>query len=194
MKNWARLAIIRTLLISAALPLYFAFFCPVALADGWPLPESAETYFVRAQPILDKMAGILDAEGVPRYFLFLALAESGGDPLNVSPRGAAGLWQLMPHTARAYGITEADRLDVEKSTRAAARYIRHLLDMFDNDFLWTVAAYNAGGHNLKKATGYKPGMNFSVVKKARPAAYALARTVQRMEAEYGKRAKADNTD
>lgn len=176
-----------------AIPLYFAFFCPCALADGWPLPESAETYLSRAQPILDEMAAILDAEGVPRYFVFLALAESGGDPQNVSPRGAAGLWQLMPHTARAYGITEADRLDVEKSTRAAAKYIRHLLTMFDNDYLWAVAAYNAGGHNLKAATGYKPGMDFERVKKARPAAYALARTVQQMEAEYGKWTKSNDS-
>lgn len=176
-----------------AIPLYFAFFCPCALADGWPLPESAETYLVRAEPILDEMAAILDAEGVPRYFVFLALAESGGDPQNVSPRGAAGLWQLMPHTARVYGISEADRLDVKKSTRAAAKYIRHLLAMFDNDYRWTVAAYNAGGHNLRKATGYKPGMDFEAVKKARPAAYALARTVQRMEAEYGKRTESNDS-
>ena len=99
----------------------------------------------------------------------------------------------MPHTARAYGVTEAERLDVKKSTRAAAKYIRHLLSMFDNDYLWAVAAYNAGGHNLKAATGYKPGMDFERVKKARPAAYALARTVQRMEAEYGQRTESNDS-
>lgn len=173
--------------------LFLACFWPCAAFSAPPVLSSVETYLNRVEPIRAQIEGILDAEGVPRYFLFLALAESGGDPLNVSPRGAAGLWQLMPHTARAYGITEADRLDVEKSTRAAAKYIRHLLSMFDNDYLWAVAAYNAGGHNLKAATGYKPGMDFERVKKARPAAYALARTVQRMEAEYGQRTESNDS-
>lgn len=177
-----------------AIPLLFAFICPVAHADDWPLPSSTQVYLNRIQPILDKVAGILDAERVPRYFIFLALAESGGDPLNVSHKGAAGLWQLMPSTARAYGITEAERLDVEKSTQAAARYIRHLLDEFHGDLLWTVAAYNVGGGNLKRATGYHKGMDFGIVKHKRPAAYALARTVQRMEAEYGERTKTDGQD
>lgn len=176
------------------IPLLFAFICPVAHADDWPLPSSTPAYLNRIQPILDKVAGILDAERVPRYFIFLALAESGGDPLNVSSRGAAGLWQLMPSTARAYGIAPAERLDVEKSTRAAARYIRHLLDEFHGDLLWTVAAYNAGGGNLKRVTGYHKGMSFDIVKRKRPAAYALARTVQRMEAEYGERTKGNGAN
>ena len=176
------------------IPLLFALFSPYAHADDWPLPSSTPAYLNRIQPILNKVAGILDAEGVPRYFIFLALAESGGDPLNVSSRGAAGLWQLMPSTARAYGITPSERLDVEKSTRAAARYIRHLLDEFHGDLLWTVAAYNAGGGNLKRATGYYKGMDFNIVEHKRPAAYALARPVQRMEAEYGERAKGNGSN
>lgn len=176
------------------IPLLFALFSPYAHADDWPLPSSTSAYLNRIQPNLDKVTCILDAEGVPRYFVFLALAESGGDPLNVSSRGAAGLWQLMPSTARAYGITPGERLDVEKSTRAAARYIRHLLDEFHGDLLWTVAAYNAGGGNLKRVTGYHKGMSFDIVKHKRPAAYALARTVQRMEVEYGERTKGNGAN
>lgn len=177
-----------------AIPILTAPFAPYAHADNWPLPTSTQAYIDRLRPNLETVAAILDEEGVPRYFIFLALAESGGNPLNVSPKGAAGLWQLMPQTARAYGITPAERLDVEKSTRAAARYIKHLLDKFDGDLLWTVAAYNAEGSNLKKATGYYKGMDFGIVKDKRPAAYALARTVQRMEAEYGKRLTTENQD
>lgn len=173
--------------------LFLACFWPCVAFSAPPMLSSVETYLNRVEPIRAQIEAILEEEGVPRYFVFLALAESGGDPQNISPRGAAGLWQLMPHTARAYGITEADRLDVAKSTRAAAKYIKHLLAMFDNNFLWAVAAYNAGGHNLKAATGYKPGMDFSIVKTTRPAAYALARTVQRMEAEYGKRAESNDS-
>lgn len=170
-----------------AVPLFMACFWPCAAFSSPPVLSSAEVYLERARPILGQIEAILDEEGVPRYFVFLALAESGGNPANVSPAGAGGLWQLMPATARSYGITPAERFDVEKSTRAAARYIRHLLDEFHGDYLWTVAAYNAGGHNLRRVTGYKRGMDFSIVKTTRPAAYALARTVQRMEAKYGRK-------
>ena len=76
-----------------------------------------------------------------------------------------------------------ERFDVEKSTRAAAKYIRRQLDAFDGDMLWAVAAYNAGGTNLKRATGYRKGMDFETVRTIRPAAYALARTVQEIMKE-----------
>ena len=167
--------------------LLLACFWPCAVFSAPPVLSSVEVYLERVEPIRSQVEAILEEEGVPVYFLFLALAESGGDQRNVSPAGAGGLWQLMPATARAYGITPVERFDVEKSTRAAARYIRHLLSVFHGDYLWTVAAYNAGGHNLRRATGYKKGMDFSIVKTARPAAYALARTVQRMEARYGRK-------
>ncbi len=49
---------------------------------------------------------------------------------------------------------------------------------------WTVAAYNAGGHNLKKATGYRKGMSIEEAR-AFPAAYALARHVQHLIDEFG---------
>ena len=167
--------------------LFLACFWPCAAFSAPPVLSSVETYLERVEPIRAQVEAILADVGVPVYFLFLALAESGGDQRNVSPAGAGGLWQLMPATARAYGIAPAERFDVEKSTRAAARYIRHLLNVFNGDYLWTIAAYNAGGHNLRKATGYKKGMSFEAVKTARPAAYALARTVQRMEARYGRK-------
>ena len=145
---------------------------------------TVEIYMERVEPYKETIFRILDAENVPRDFIFLCLAESGGDPSNLSKAGAAGLWQLMPHTANVYGITAKERYDVEKSTRAAARYIRHLLDVFDNDPQWAIAAYNAGGHNLKRVTGYKKGMDFAIVKDKRPAAYALAKTVKGMANSY----------
>lgn len=162
--------------------LFFAFICVSSPVCAWPLPESLPTYIERIRPVSDQMRGVLESEGLGHEWIALALAESGGDARNVSEAGAAGLWQLMPATARRYGLrvdSETDeRFDVEKSTRAAARYIRRHLDAFDGDILWAVAAYNAGGTNLKRATGYRKGMDFEVVRTVRPAAYALARTVQ----------------
>lgn len=68
--------------------------------------------------------------------------ESAYDPRAVSPKGAAGLMQLMPETARRYGVS--DRFDPGQNIRAGARYLRDLLARFDNDIALSLAAYNAG--------------------------------------------------
>ena len=61
---------------------------------------------------------ILQSEGVPLDMAFLVVVESGGRADALSPKGARGLWQLMPETARRYGLVVGDgrdeRLDVEK--------------------------------------------------------------------------------
>ena len=102
---------------------------------------------------------ILRQEGVPLELSAVVLVESGGQPTALSPKGARGLWQLMPDTARRYGLVVTperdDRLDVLKSTHAAARYLRDLYAQFGN---WSeaLAAYNAGEQavaSLLKRTG-----------------------------------------
>lgn len=69
-------------------------------------------------------------------------AESGYNPNAISPKGAFGLMQLMPDTARRYGVT--NRLDPVQNIAGGARYLRDLLQMFNNDTKLAVAAYNAG--------------------------------------------------
>jgi membrane-bound lytic murein transglycosylase D len=82
------------------------------------------------------------------------MVESGGNPLALSPKGARGLWQLMPETARRYGLTvdgwRDDRIDLEKSTEGAARYLRELHTEFD-DWALALAAYNTGKRNVEIA-------------------------------------------
>ncbi|SCK24863.1 lytic transglycosylase domain-containing protein [Vogesella sp. LIG4] len=68
--------------------------------------------------------------------------ESGYNPRAVSPRGAMGLMQLMPATARRYGVH--DPFDPVQNVQAGARYLRYLLDRFPNDLSLALAAYNAG--------------------------------------------------
>ena len=69
-------------------------------------------------------------------------AESGYNPLARSHKGAAGLMQLMPETAKRYGVR--NRLDPAQNIYGGARYLRDLVRMFNNDLQLAVAAYNAG--------------------------------------------------
>lgn len=69
-------------------------------------------------------------------------AESGYNPSARSRAGAVGLMQLMPETAARYSVT--NRLDPEQNIQGGTRYLRDLLQMFNNDLRLALAAYNAG--------------------------------------------------
>jgi len=81
----------------------------------------------------------------------VALVESGFDPLAVSPKGAMGLMQLMPGTARQYGVRDA--FDPGQNLRAGATHLRGLLDEFDGDLTLALAAYNAGSAAVRRHGG-----------------------------------------
>lgn len=72
----------------------------------------------------------------------LITVESGYDPKARSPKGAMGLMQLMPDTARRYAV--ANVWDPGENLRGGARYLRDLLAMFDDNLSLALAAYNAG--------------------------------------------------
>ena len=80
--------------------------------------------------------------------------ESNFNPTVVSHAGAQGLMQLMPKTAQYLGVTNA--FDPEQNIMAGAKYLRQMLDKFDNDPTLALAAYNAGASRVTKYGGVPP--------------------------------------
>jgi membrane-bound lytic murein transglycosylase D len=97
----------------------------------------------------------LDKYNCPLELRYLAVIESALNPVAVSTAGATGLWQFMYNTGKMYGLevtTMVDyRCDPYKSTDAAARHLSDLSQMFFNDWVLALAAYNCGAGNVKKA-------------------------------------------
>jgi soluble lytic murein transglycosylase-like protein len=74
--------------------------------------------------------------------------ESHYNPKALSRKGAMGLMQLMPQTAKRYGVVDA--FDPRQNLNGGARYLKDLLHRFDNDVSLALAAYNAGEHAVAK--------------------------------------------
>lgn len=119
--------------------------------------------FLRVQQLRSVLEPILREEGLPTELAALVLIESGGQATALSPKGARGVWQFMPDTARRYGLavdtSRDERVDVVKSTRAAARYLRDLHRQF-NSWPLALAAYNAGEDAVQRALGKAASAEF----------------------------------
>jgi soluble lytic murein transglycosylase-like protein len=95
------------------------------------------------------VAEVARAEDVDEALLHAVItAESGYNPNAVSQKGAAGLMQLMPGTAKRYAVK--DSFDPVQNIRGGARYLRDLMRRFDNDMELVLAAYNAGENAVVK--------------------------------------------
>src|SRR3990172_2464888 len=81
-------------------------------------------------------------------------AESNFNPSAVSDKGATGLMQLMPATARDMYVS--DLYDPAQNIEGGARYLRYLHDQFGNDLVKVIAAYNAGPEAVRRAGGTVP--------------------------------------
>lgn len=107
----------------------------------------AELYF----PLFDES---LDKYHLPLELKYLAAVESALNPLAVSKTGAAGIWQFKINTARMFDLKVSsyvdERMDPDKSTEAACRYLEYLYRTF-NSWHLAIAAYNVGPEPIRKA-------------------------------------------
>jgi soluble lytic murein transglycosylase-like protein len=102
--------------------------------------------------IIVQVAGRYEVD--PHLIRAIILAESGYNPKAKSKKGARGLMQLMPATARALGVQ--DIYDPEENIDGGVRYFRSLLDRFDGDVQLALAAYNAGSRHVRNYEGIPP--------------------------------------
>lgn len=108
---------------------------------------------------------------LPDELKTLMIIESGLDPMAKSSSGAKGLWQLMPATARSYGLEINDyvdeRCDPYKSTGAALKHLGVLFEQFD-DWTLAIAAYNCGSTRVRQAIQKGKSKNFWKIKNHLP--------------------------
>lgn len=104
---------------------------------------------------------------VPLDLAYLALIESGFNMRAYSWAHAAGPWQFIEGTGELYGLTndwwQDGRLDIERSTLAAAKHLKYLSKRFDGNWYLAVAAYNAGGGTVNKAIRKSDSKDFWVL-------------------------------
>ncbi|WP_265946205.1 lytic transglycosylase domain-containing protein [Dechloromonas sp. A34] len=112
-------------------------------AAALKVPRGVFALPTEQRPFDDAIRAVSRTTGVDAALLHAVIAvESGYRDTAVSARGATGLMQLMPATARRYGLENAR--DPAANIRAGARYLRDLLALFDNDIELALAGYNAG--------------------------------------------------
>jgi len=118
----------------------------------WIKKISDRPWSALAKEYVPELKQVFTTQKVPPDLVWVADAESLFDPRALSPSGAAGMFQLMPDTARRFGLSlwpRDQRFQPKPSATASARYLKYLYDRF-KDWRVALAAYNAGEGTVQK--------------------------------------------
>lgn len=142
----------------------------IPLYDLWVGRVRERPRPARADEFLDELKTVFRAEGLPPELAWIPETESMFNPAAKSPAGARGLFQLMPVTAKAQGLSLFpfdERIHPEKSARAAATLLRRLHGMF-NSWPLALAAYNAGEGRVRRVLKAEDAKTFAEIADALP--------------------------
>jgi len=125
----------------------------IVIRKKWTEQIQREPVPTKIETLVPRLKTIFINEGIPAELVWLAEVESGFNSKALSPSGAAGLYQLMPATAKFLNLTTwpfDQRLNPEKNATAAAQYLKYLAGKF-RDWRLILAAYNAGEGTVRRA-------------------------------------------
>lgn len=118
-----------------------------------PLPAASEA--LAAGSLTEMIDAIARRNAVePSLVHSVIKAESNYNPLALSPKGAQGLMQLIPSTARRFGV--ANSFDPRQNIEGGVKYLKFLIDLYQNDYRKVIAAYNAGEGAVTRYGGIPP--------------------------------------
>lgn len=119
---------------------------------GIPAPQAVAAPANTFREAVDRIA---EKHQLPPQLVHSVIGvESNYNPYAVSPKGAQGLMQLIPSTARRFGV--ANVFNPVENVEGGARYLRYLLDLYHNNYMLALAAYNAGEGAVARHGGVPP--------------------------------------
>jgi soluble lytic murein transglycosylase-like protein len=151
-----------------------------AAVDRSATSPAAEPTTGNASDLIAMIDSIAAEQGVEESLVHSVIrAESNYNPLAISAKGAIGMMQLIPATARRFGVDHA--LDPRENVLGGVKYLKFLLDYYHDDYVRAIAAYNAGEAAVDKYRGVPP------YAETRNYVYTVAKNLKTQRAERAAR-------